>query len=70
MLHSCGLQSPSPALKEGEYGSVGLHLRHELNTGDTPDFQVLGNCFFFPQAGFAPDDQEREIEKATDRLGK
>lgn len=42
----------------------------ELNTGDTPDFQVLGNCFFFPQAGFAPDDQERDTEKATDRLGK
>lgn len=45
--------------------------RQELNTGDTPDVQVLGNCFFFWQAGFAPDDhshQERETEKATDRL--
>lgn len=47
--------------------------RKELNTGDTPDIQVLGNCFFLLQAGFAPNDhsgQEREIEKATDRLGE
>lgn len=40
---------------------------------DAPGVQVLSNCFFFRQAGFASHDysgQERETEKATDRLGK
>lgn len=66
---------PAPLTKgsmEGIGGAVMVE-RKELTTGDTPDIQVLGNCFFFLQAGFAPNDhssQEREIEKATDRLGE
>lgn len=68
-----GLQSLSPPHK-GEDGWLGFQLRDKgLILGLLQGVHVLSNCFFFRQAGFAPHDhssQEREAEKATDRLGK